>query len=99
MNSTKAFGLLICAALTGALMVSFLVSSAPQQPGEGASPLRDKVTSLEARVADLESRLDGLDMKLQSYRGRIPPGAVEREINGMKFYIIPVDEFQKYEGP
>jgi len=99
MKSTKALGLLICATLTGALMISFLVSSASQQPSEGVSQLKAKVTSLEARVADLESRLNGLDTKLQSFRGQIPPGAVEREINGMKFYIIPVDEFPKFEGP
>ena len=99
MKSTKVLGLLICAALTGALMVSFLASSVSQQPSEGVSQFRAKVTSLEARVTDLESRLNGLETKLQSFRGRIPPGAVEREINGVKFYIIPVDEIPKFEGP
>ena len=69
--------------------------------GNSAAALAARVGKLEEQVASLQEQTKDLASKpvpkilavsgTQSFPGNnIPPGATEREINGMKYWLIPL---------
>jgi hypothetical protein len=81
-------------------------SAASEQSQTAVESPRDtsaRIDKLEAQVADLQAQIKALSSKsfsqflalprTQSLPGnKMPPGATEREISGMKYWIVPLKD-------
>jgi hypothetical protein len=89
-----------------AFYVADRVTAATEQQksaGNSAQDLHSRVGKLEAQVAALQAQIKVLSSKASSQvltvpgtyvfpGNKIPPGAKEREISGIKYWIIPLNE-------
>ena len=89
-----------------AFYVADRVAAATEQQKSAANSAQDlnsRVGKLEAQVAALQAQIKVLASKASSQvlavprthvfpGNKIPPGAKEREFNGMKYWIIPLNE-------
>jgi hypothetical protein len=78
-------------------------SEQKQTSGDSVQNLKDRIGKLEVQVAVLQAQLKELASKSsqriltlpgnQVFRGnKIPPGASEHEINGIKYWTIPLKD-------
>ena len=78
-------------------------SKKSDSPGDSIENLIDRVAKLEEQVADLKEQIKNLASKpyprvltvpgTPSFPGKnLPPGATEHEINGMKYWLVPLKE-------
>ena len=66
-----------------------------------------QVQALRKEVSFLATQIEQLKMDLAELRGRgafavppgIPPGAAEQEINGVRYYMVPVKEDSTEDKP
>lgn len=89
-----------------AVYVADRVTAATEQQksaGNSTQDLNSRVGKLEAQVAALQAQIKALASKASSQvltvpgthvfpGNKIPPGAKEREISGIKYWIIPLNE-------
>lgn len=91
-KSLLAVAVAVALALVGVLYAeSDKREPAGRQP-ECCKQLLSRIEALEARIQALEARSPSVVLP-ERYPApqRLPPGAQEREFNGMKYYIIPLE--------
>ena len=88
-SNTVIFSALACV-LVGSV---FLLGQQAQQPSE-ISALQQQIADLLTRVEKLENLMQAQAVHLPSLpAGGLPEGArVQGEINGMKYYLVPLQE-------
>jgi septal ring factor EnvC (AmiA/AmiB activator) len=65
------------------------------EPTKQIEELKKQMTALEQKVATLESRLEKLRLAIpQTFPDlkQLPKGWEKREFNGMKYYIVPIEQ-------
>jgi outer membrane murein-binding lipoprotein Lpp len=78
-------------------------SESPKGAGDSVQVLKARVDKLEAQVSALQAQFKELASQASSkvltlpgthvFPGnKIPPGAVEREFNGMKYWLVPLND-------
>jgi hypothetical protein len=78
-------------------------SESPKVAGDSVQVLKTRVDKLETQVSALQAQVRELALKASSrvltlpgthvFPGnKIPPGAVEREFNGMKYWLVPLND-------
>lgn len=93
--------LLLCVSIAGIAAPEQQNVTANEKLAEQVAQLQTRVLELEQRVNDLQTqrRILQLDGTLQpssplavfrDQTEQVPRGAVEREINGMRYYIMPL---------
>ena len=82
------------------------VSAAPAPPKgaeDSMQALKTRVDKLETQISALQAQVKDLASKAYSKTltlpgtyafpgNKIPPGAVEREFNGMKYWLVPLND-------
>jgi hypothetical protein len=69
-----------------------------------------RISKLEKQVSDLDKKIKELEIKANTrtvaipyapnYSGnKLPPGSIEREINGVKYWIMPINEGKPANPP
>jgi hypothetical protein len=98
----RTFALLVVLAVGMAVVLSAWRPALTEEGadgGEAAAELKElqrRIAELESRVEALESRRPVITLPAQQFpqlpRRDLPEGTVEQEINGMKFYIMPLQQ-------
>jgi hypothetical protein len=98
MSCRSLLAVAVCVAVCAGLLVtrgSAAFEQAPKDATAQLKELQDKVAKLESRIADLEKRPSYVTVPTTSPSlhsvPSVPRNWQEREFNGMKFYIVPVD--------
>lgn len=97
-------------ALVALALFGAVYAGSNEKPPAGRQPdcckqLLSRIEALEARIQALEARgpsavlPERYPAPLRIDPKRLPPGAQEREFNGMKYYIIPLDEGRTNSAP
>jgi hypothetical protein len=89
----------------GIFVIGWVAAASAQKTaiGDPAERLNDRVSKLEIQVAALQTQIHELSRKAsprvlalpgsQTFPGnKIPPGATQHEINGLKYWLIPISE-------
>ena len=98
------------AALVALALFGVLYAESDEKPPAGRQPdcckqLLSRIEALEARIQALEARgpsavfPERSPVPLRIDPKQLPPGAQEREFNGMKYYIIPLEEGRLDSAP
>ncbi len=78
-------------------------SEQPKSAGDTLQSLKARIDKLESQVSALQAQVKDLGSRVSSkvltlpgthvFPGnKIPPGAVEREFNGMKYWLVPLND-------
>lgn len=102
MRRSFVFGSLIVAASLsfGLMAVSSADQKVPAKPADEIAELRKRIELLESRLQLLERQrivitpIPGPPVPFLPQTRTVPPNWSEREINGMKYYIVPLDSGQ-----
>jgi hypothetical protein len=91
--------LVLAGVVVAGLATTAVIGAAANESGAKPSrfeQLLERVERLEARVAELEKQTRVLVVPRATApakpRGRVPEGWVEKEFNGVPYYIVPCDE-------
>ena len=85
----------------GLMAVSSADQKVPAKPADEIAALRKRIELLEARIQRLElqrtvitTTIPGRPAPFLPHIRTVPPNWTEREINGMKYYIVPLESGQ-----
>jgi predicted nucleic acid-binding Zn-ribbon protein len=85
--------------VAGTLLFSQQEESELDRVSEQVQALQKEVSSLVVQVELLEKDIAQLKTGRASKPFKLPPGTLEREINGLRYYLLPVAEDPEKKSP